>query len=82
MERHWPTLPNAFVANPAALSRAHYEGGFREGARHGEGVYTWPNGNRFEGEWRDGKLHGQGVLTVNHETRVEGEWRDGEFIRE
>ena len=40
-----------------------YDGEFKDGKRHGHGVYTWSYGGVYDGEWKDGKQHGQGVKT-------------------
>src|SRR5205807_8657360 len=32
----------------SARGAAQYEGGFKAGRKHGKGVKTWPNGDRFE----------------------------------
>ena len=31
------------------------------GKRHGKGVKTWQNGDKYEGEWRNDKREGKGV---------------------
>jgi len=31
-----------------------YEGGFKDGQRHGQGKLTYPDGRKFVGEWKDG----------------------------
>jgi hypothetical protein len=33
-----------------------YEGEFKKGQFHGEGVLIYPNGGKFKGRWSDGKL--------------------------
>ncbi len=38
-----------------------YEGDYKDGKRHGRGVYVGANGDRYEGDWKDGKAHGRGV---------------------
>jgi len=36
-----------------------YEGEFREGKRHGVGMYRYSNGDVYEGQWMKGKKHGE-----------------------
>jgi len=37
-----------------------YEGDYRDGKRHGRGVYVFANGDKCEGDWRGNKLLGTG----------------------
>ena len=53
-----------------------YEGEWRDGKYHGQGVLTLADGRRYEGEYRDGKKNGQGVFTWPDGRRYEGAWRD------
>lgn len=46
-----------------------YVGEFKDGKAHGQGTYTWPNGNKYVGEWLNAEIHGQGTYT----------WASGEF---
>ena len=39
------------------VSRAKYEGEFKNSKCYGNGIYTYPNGNRYEGEFLNGKEH-------------------------
>ena len=34
---------------------------YRDGKKHGRGIHTWPNADRFEGDWRNGKMQGRGI---------------------
>jgi hypothetical protein len=49
-----------------------------EGERHGKGVYTYANGNRYEGGYVEGKRHGKGVHTLPDGTMHEGDYVEGE----
>jgi hypothetical protein len=33
-----------------------HEGSYKNGERHGLGVYLWANGNRYSGDWSLGKF--------------------------
>ena len=37
-----------------------YQGGWKDGLMHGQGVYTWDNGDRYEGEFARDLPHGKG----------------------
>eukprot|EP01079_Euglenida_sp_SAG-EU17-18_P004598 gene4598-4808_t len=51
-----------------------YEGAVARGrVRHGFGVYTFPDGDRYSGEWKDGKKHGSGSAVVLGNT-YDGTW--------
>jgi hypothetical protein len=61
-----------------ATGSAEYHGGFKQGRKHGKGVKTWPNGDRYEGEFvADGK-DGYGVYEWG-KGPWEGERYDGSF---
>ena len=47
-----------------------------DGKEHGQGVYTYANGDKYVGEHKDGKRHGQGTLTWADGTKYVGEWKD------
>ena len=57
-----------------------YDGEWKNDAKHGIGVFRYPNGDTYEGEWcRDAK-HGRGTMRWVGDGRNEmykGEWRDG-----
>ena len=56
-----------------------YEGGFRDGERHGFGTLALSNGSRYEGEWRGDwyPTVGRATIMLDHGARYEGEYRDG-----
>ena len=63
---------------PAAAST---RGTLRQyGRKHGRGVVTFADGNRYEGEWREGNIHGPGVyFDKSGEKLAEGRATDGCF---
>ena len=46
-----------------AVGTDTYEGEFKKGLPHGEGTYTWANGNVFRGLFKKGKKEGKGKPT-------------------
>lgn len=84
------TLPSGrrVSVDPAALTytgRAHlrwpdgrvYEGEWRDGQPHGEGLARHPDGTRYRGHWQQGKRHGQGELTTPDGGHYQGEFHQG-----
>lgn len=47
----------------SASGIATYRGGFKAGMKDGEGVKTWPNGDRYQGGFVEDRKQGQGVYT-------------------
>lgn len=45
--------------------------------KHGHGVFTWANGNKYDGEWAFNKQHDFGIFTWANGSRYEGEYKDG-----
>ena len=41
-----------------------YEGKLRNGQRHGNGTYTWPDEIVYIGEYFNDRMQGEGILTV------------------
>ena len=59
-----------------------YEGDWKNGQRHGYGVWERTDGLRYEGEWEYDKPHGQGVLTTTEGQRRSGVWEKGKYVGE
>lgn len=49
-----------------------YIGQYRNGLRHGKGVYVFKNGAQYNGDWRHGQKYGQGIFWYPDGTRYEG----------
>ena len=54
-----------------------YEGEWKDGEKHGQGVRTWPDGSRYEGQFKGDTMHGQGVHTTPNGPRYEGTYNLG-----
>ena len=46
----------------ASRADGHYEGGYKNGKRHGRGILIFSNGNRYEGSFLNGEIHGRGRM--------------------
>jgi hypothetical protein len=62
-----------------------YDGQWKEGKKHGQGILRIGNGDSYEGQWEDDEMHGQGVYKWgsgdSEEGRYEENKRQGPFIR-
>lgn len=54
-----------------------YEGAFQRQARHGEGTFTWLNGDAYTGQWANDAISGSGKLTLADGTILEGTFNKG-----
>jgi hypothetical protein len=54
-----------------------YEGEFREGVKHGQGVYGWDNGNRYEGPFVNDLPEGIGKYVFASGDTYQGELKAG-----
>src|SRR5258705_8252663 len=57
-----------------------YEGEFSEGLKHGEGTYTWDNGDRYEGRFANDRPDGRGKYQFANGDTYEGEVRLGVIV--
>lgn len=58
-------------------NRDQYEGDYRDGFRHGRGIYQYKNSARYEGEWKRGLKHGFGKLNYPDGSWYCGDWKEG-----
>ena len=61
------------------LTAKKYVGAFRNGVRHGQGTYTWNNGNTYVGAYHYGERQGQGTFTYADGQYEVGEWKKGKL---
>jgi len=50
---------------------------WRDGMRHGNGKYKFPNGDVYVGEWMYDKFYGIGKMTFANGDSYDGSWKDG-----
>ena len=55
-----------------------YEGDWKKGLKHGQGIFIWANGNKYEGDWRFNHFEGTGTFTHSNGSKYNGEWYGGE----
>ena len=54
-----------------------YVGEYKDGKKHGQGIYTSPGGTKYVGEWREGKpwnikIYGKtGIIIMEYVNGVE-----------
>ena len=54
-----------------------YVGEFKDGKLHGQGTFTWYNGDKYVGEFKDDMRNGQGTFTGSFSgSQYVGEWKD------
>lgn len=55
-----------------------YQGQWNNGCPHGQGTYSWLNGNQYKGNYEDGKKKGNGIFYFNNgATFYDGSWSNG-----
>ena len=57
-----------------AKGRDTYEGEFKQGNKHGKGIYTWANGDKYDGDYLDDRRNGKGTETYQNEGKYVGDW--------
>ena len=63
----------------SARGLAGYEGEFRAGRKHGQGVKTWANGDRYEGAFVEDRKEGRGKYTWGRGPWA-GESYEGDYL--
>lgn len=58
-----------------------FRGYYRKSQRHGEGSFTYVNGDVYCGKWENGKKHGEGTYVYAKDgTQLIGQWVDGKIV--
>ncbi|MAI86951.1 MAG: hypothetical protein CMF99_07320, partial [Candidatus Marinimicrobia bacterium] len=48
--------------NDIVIFGHNYTGDLKDGKRHGNGHYIYPNGNTYEGQWENNLINGKGTF--------------------
>lgn len=54
-----------------------YQGDFKDGKKHGFGIYKWTDGSVFEGWYSEDRKEGHGKFRSANNKIFEGEWKGG-----
>lgn len=65
-----------------AKGTAEYHGSFRDGRKHGNGIKTWPSGDRYEGDFVDDKKEGTGKYIWGPRSASPGETYSGAYVND
>lgn len=61
-EHTWKEEPPEMMARIQKQMCNRYIGGFKEGMRHGKGIFYYANGAKYQGEWEKNQKHGRGLF--------------------
>ena len=76
-----PCVDGLAEGEGSASGFADYRGGFTAGRKHGKGVKTWPNGDRYEGDFIADRKEGFGVYVWGR-GMWEGERYEGTYAND
>jgi hypothetical protein len=76
-----PCVDGLAEGEGSASGFADYRGGFKAGRKHGKGVKTWPNGDRYEGDFVNDGKEGFGVYVWGRGV-WEGERYEGAYAND
>lgn len=56
---------------------AKYDGEWKDGNKHGHGMFTRADGRKYDGMWKDNKSHGRGQEVQPDGAKYLVEWENG-----
>ena len=63
----------------AFYEKGKYQGEFKNGLKHGQGVVTYKNGQIHKGEYKNDQPNGRGVQLFPNGAKFEGEFQNGKY---
>ncbi len=57
----------------------HYDGFWKNGKKHGYGLYKWPESGKYIGSWVNDNMEGYGVYLADNKDNIIGIYRDGQL---
>ncbi|NND61767.1 MAG: hypothetical protein HKN48_01095 [Flavobacteriaceae bacterium] len=57
----------------------HYDGFWKNGKKHGYGLYKWPESGKYIGSWVNDNMEGYGVYIADNKDNIIGMYRDGQL---
>jgi hypothetical protein len=66
----------------AARGTAVYKGEFHLGKKHGQGMKTWPRGDRYSGGFADDYMSGWGIYVWGAKSLYAGDRYEGELMKD
>ena len=84
---NFPTWTDCYgKVGPLPISGDIYDGEWKSGNFHGNGIIEYSDGTKYDGEWKEGLPNGKGVLTDSNGNKYVGEFingkRDGRGVYE
>ena len=68
-------------AEGALVPIGTYHGTFVKGKRSGQGLFMYPNKDRYSGEWKNGLKHGKGTYIFQEPfLKMAGNWFEGKLL--
>ena len=55
------------------------KGEWKSGKKHGQGTYTWTDGDKYTGEFMDGIINGQGTYSFSNGMKYVGKFRNAKY---
>ncbi len=75
------TFIDGLLQGPGVLKdrSGNYEGEFKDGLRHGRGIFRYIRGDLYRGDWVSDRRHGNGTMNFSTGEEYVGSWIKGEM---